>query len=183
LKVEDVDEAYAEEEQEEGQQKKKQQQQQKKKQKPVFKMSRVFGGDGGGSFDHGNNRSIRKLTIYSDGHVVKGMEIVYAHGKKTAGTLEGDAETLELKQGEFITQLHVRANKYVQSLSFKTNKGRDFGPVGGKGWNGIIRNKDPAGEEVKVAAPFKFQLCGFRGSAGGCIDNIAFRWGPVPGNN
>lgn len=174
LKVEDVEEAYEEEEQ-------AAQEQQPKKKKPVFKMSRVFGGAGGGSFDHGNNRSIRKMTLYSDGHVVKGLEMVYAHGKKMAGSTDGDAESFEMDAGEFITQVRVRSNKYVQSLAFKTNKGREFGPVGGKGWNGLLK-KDPEGEELKVAAPFKFQLCGFRGTAGACIDSIALRWGPVPNN-
>lgn len=187
LKVEDVDEAYEEAEQEEKDETKesKNNNNQKKNKKPVFKASRAFGtSEGGSPFDHGNNRSIRKMTLYSDGHVVKGMEIVYnAQNTKTAGSLEGDKATFELDRGEVITQVHVRSNKYVQSLQFKTNKGRTFGPVGGKGWNGLVQRKDTEGEEIKVAAPFKFQLCGFRGTGGGCIDTIAFRWGPIPNNN
>lgn len=176
LKVNDDAGAYAGEE--DGGASSEEKKQQKTNDKPVFKMSRVFGGDGGSAFDHGNNRSIRKITLYTDGHVVKGMEIEYVHGTKTAGSLEGNSETLELGRGEFITQVHVRSNKFVQSLAFRTNKGKEFGPVGGKGWKRLMR-KDTEGEEVKVAAPFKLQLCGFKGTAGGCIDNIAFRWGPV----
>lgn len=160
------------------------------KKKPNFKTSESYGGPGGEKFDHGNNRHISGITIYSDSHVVNGLEIKYANGSKKVGNCDKSLTNKESEfnihadKGECITSVTVRANKYVQSIGFKTNKGRMFGPHGGKGWNkltGALSGKDdPEGEEIKVPAPMKLQLCGLLGRGGDRIDQIAFRWGPIP---
>ncbi|CAB9524375.1 expressed unknown protein [Seminavis robusta] len=156
-----------------------------KKEKPQFKVSKTFGGGGGAPFDHGNNRNISKITVFHDGHAVRGLEVHYGNMTKKAGECKGKSKTLELNNGEFITGATVRSNELVQSLAFKTNKGTEFGPVGGKGWSKLnpLGFGDKEGEEVKVPAPFKFQLVGFSGKAGSYIDQVAFRWGPVPQMN
>ncbi|CAB9521047.1 expressed unknown protein [Seminavis robusta] len=79
---------------------------------------------------------------------------------KKAGECKGKSKTLELNNGEFITGATVRSNELVQSLAFKTNKGTEFGP-----------------------AVEKDGLVGFSGKAGSYIDQVAFRWGPVPQMN
>lgn len=158
-------------------------QKQKQKKKNLFKMSPKFGGDGGGKFDHGNNRRINKLVIYADNHIVHGMEVTYAMqggNPKMVGRANGKATTYEFDQNEFITWAKVRSNKFVQCLTFRTNTGNTIGPCGGNGWNGMLK-KDPEGKEVVVPAPMKRQLCGFKGGAGHWMDSIQFRWGPVPG--
>jgi len=157
----------------------------KKKTKPTFKTSDSYGGTGGEAFDHGNNSHIKKITIYSDSHVVKGLEIKYTNCTKTQGTTEkslvNKAHEFELADDEFVTSVIIRSNKFVQSLALKTNKGNMLGPCGGKGWTKInVMGSDPEGEEHKVPAPMKFQLCGFMGRSGKYIDQLAFRWGPVP---
>lgn len=175
LDINDVEEAYEDDKKEESSNK------QEKKKKPMFKLSKSFGGDGGDKFDHGTNRHISKIIVWTDGHVVKGLSVGYANSTKKVGGCGGKSTSFDLEKGEFITQVTVRSNKYVQSIGFKTNKGNMLGPVGGKGWTKIdLRGNDTEGEEVKISAPFKMQLCGLTGRAGDYIDQIAFRWGPVP---
>jgi len=158
-----------------------------KKKKNQIKLSPRYGGDGGSDqYDHGANKHIAKLTVYSNGHVVCGIDLMYQNfdGKgprrAIAGKKDGDATTFNLATNEFITWAKVRSNKFVQELTFRTNKGKLLGPVGGQGWKGGILSKDKAGDEVEVPAPFKKQLCGIAGSSGNWIESIAFRWGPVP---
>jgi len=173
----DADEAYEDKEETDDAKK----EESNKKKKKMFKMSKTYGGGGGEKFDHGNNRSITKITVHADGHVVHGLEVGYGNCTKKAGGTGGKAHTLTLERGEVITTVTVRSNKYVQSLGFKTNKGNELGPVGGKGWSKIdIRGNDTEGDEVKVHAPVKYQLCGLTGRNGKYIDEICFRWGPVP---
>ena len=157
------------------------------KKKPNFKQSKAFGGNGGDAFDHGNNRHISEIIMYADNHVVRGLEIKYANATLKAGncdkslTIKKHEFNVHADKGEFITSVTVRSNKFVQSLAFKTNKGRLLGPCGGKGWSKMnLTGDDTEGEEVKVPAPMKLQLCGLSGRAGSCIDQIVFRWGPVP---
>lgn len=177
LDISDADAEEAYEDKEETDDGKKEESNQKKQ----FKLSKSYGGGGGEKFDHGNNRHISKITIHADGHVVHGLEIGYTNTTKKAGGCGGKAHTFTLERGEVITSVTVRSNKYVQSLGFKTNKGNELGPVGGKGWSKIdLRGNDTEGEEVKVHAPIKYQLCGLTGRNGKYIDEIAFRWGPVP---
>jgi len=160
--------------------------------KNTFKLSKSYGtSTGGEKWDHGNNRFLSKITVYTDGHVVKGIEVKYANSTQTAGdtstgslTNKNKATSFELQKGEVITSVLLRSNTYVQSLGFTTNKGRTLGPVGGKGWSKLVgKSKDDEGQEIKVAAPINFQLCGMMGRAGSWIDTIAFRWGPVPNAN
>jgi len=149
------------------------------KRKPI-KMSKKFGGaDLGDEFKSGNVRHLDKVVVYADSHVVKGIEVTSAASKKLVGHSYGKAHEFELERSEFITFAKVRASrKSVQSLEFRTNKGRTLGPCGGKGY---LIGKDRKGTEYKVAAPFKYQLCGFQGSADDShITSIGFSWGPVP---
>merc|ERR1712150_419 len=115
-----------------------------------------------------------------------GIEMMYLNldgrGPKliVAGKKEGESQAFHLEKNEFITWAKVRANKFVQELTFRTNKGKMLGPVGGQGWRGGILSKDKCGDETEVPGPFKKQLCGIMGGAGSFVDSIAFRWGPVP---
>lgn len=151
----------------------------KAKKKDMLTVTKFFGGEGGDSFDHRNNRSITEITVHADSHVVNGIDVKYfGNLNKEEGKKSGKAHTLTLGKDEYITSVSVRSNKLVQSLEFKTNKGNTLGPAGGSGWK--LPGKDHAGELVTLPAPAGCQLCGLSGRAGACLDAIAFRWGPVP---
>jgi len=153
--------------------------QEQKKKKPV-KTSRVFGGaDLGSKFRTPNFRHIDKLIIHADRHVVKGIEIVSGN-RTVVGSKDGNAHEFTLGPNEFIIKAEVRASeKSIQCLTFRTNKGRELGPCGGKGW---LLGKDRAGDEFKIPAPFKYQLAGFQGTADEKhITSLAMSWGPALG--
>jgi len=141
-----------------------------------FQLSASYGGDGGDEFDHMNQRAINEIIIYADRHHVNGIKMVYNAHTKMTGSEDGSAHEFQLHAGELITKVKVRSNRFVQCLTFTTNKGRDFGPCGGKGW--LIGNRDKPGTEAVAVAPSGYQLCGIKGRAGNCIDQITFRWGP-----
>lgn len=177
LDVNDAEQAYDSDKEDDAAKK----EESKKKKQAMFKTSKSYGGDGGEKFDHGNNRNISKIIVHDNGHVVEGLEVSYANATQKAGKTCGKGKTFQLERGEFITSVTIRHNKFVQSIGFKTNKGNMLGPIGGSGWKKIdLRGNDTEGEEVKVNAPFKYQLCGLTGRAGNYIDQLAFRWGPVP---
>jgi hypothetical protein len=144
-----------------------------------FKVSPAYGGDGGADFDHMNHRLVQEMFVYSDRHVIHGIKVVYNAQTKLAGKEEGGATHFVLTAGEYIVGAKIRAGKYVQALSFSTNKGNTLGPVGGKGW--LIGGKDKQGQDFEsTAPPGGYQLCGIKGKASDtAIDSIMFRWGPV----
>ena len=150
----------------------------KTKQKIV--VSKSFGGTGGDAFDHMNNRKISQITVWADSHVVNAIAVKYVGNAKMAGNNKsGDEQSLTLEKGEYIDSVTVRANQFVQCITFKTNKGKTLGPCGGKGWKMI--GKDHEGKEETLHAPKGgYMLCGIMGGAGNYLDRIAFRWGPIP---
>lgn len=52
------------------------------------------------------------------------------HGKD-----RGKLDTIKFMDGEYITEINGRSAKEIDSLKFKTNFGREFGPYGGNGGN------------------------------------------------
>ena len=161
-----------------GEEKKEDSDDEKKKKKPVFKMSKTFGGDGGQPFNLGRHKRISKIVVHADRHCVHGLEITTGNGEeKKMGTADGDKHEFTLNNHEFIVGATIRANKLIQCLAFKTNKGRELGPAGGKGW---LIGRDSCGDEEEVKAPFKLQLCGFSGKGGKNLDQLTLHWGPVP---
>lgn len=98
----------------------------------------------------------------------------------SSGLEKGDkVEQISLSDKEYITEIKVRHNKLIQSLTLFTNNGRKLGPVGGKGWPKIQMRQDHEGTEETVTAPNGHKLCGFSGGAGHFIDSIVFHWIPI----
>jgi Jacalin-like lectin domain len=84
---------------------------------------------------------------------------------------------MNFSQGEYVTAVTVRHNKFIQCLTFTTNKGKTLGPAGGKGWR--ILGKDKQGEEEEVTAPDGYGLSGFSGACGNYLDALVIHWGPI----
>jgi len=176
---EEVDDPEEEEEAEVEEEEKKKK---KKARRKMFKVSQMFGGDGGSPFNHGDSRHLQKLVIGADSHLVHSITAHYSDKDVVkSGGKGGKETTFELGDDEFIVKVSVRSNKYVQSLEFKTNKGSKLGPVGGSGWK--LLGKDKPGTIHSVNATSGTQLSGFMGRNGRILDAIAFRFGPVPMKN
>lgn len=144
---------------------------------PRVFVSGKFGGSGGGVVDHGPNQpKIEKLVLFDDGHVVRAIDVYYkgksmmSIGNYTEGAV---ASHLTLEEDEYICFVKVRSNRYVQELTFGTNRGKALGPCGGKGWLPVL-GRDTIGYETLVLGDPSFRLCGFRGTVGRRLDSIAF---------
>ena len=108
--------------------------------------------------------------------MVDGITVKYKNGEQGPhGGTGGGPNTFSLEDKEFITEVDVREGGVIQSLTFRTNKGKEYGPFGGKG--GIF-NKE--GVMVTAKAPTGYRLIGIKGRAGKYLDAIGFRWGPMP---
>ena len=144
---------------------------------PNVIVSPSFGGSGGGACDHGCKQPrLEKIVVYDDGHVVRAIDVYY-HGKPMMSigqfTKGASSSTLELGEDEYICFIKVRSNRYVQELTFGTNRGNTLGPCGGTGWRPIL-GKDTIGYETLVLGDPSLRLCGFRGTVGRRLDSIAF---------
>jgi len=146
----------------------------KTKTKKPIKTSRMYGGEGGGEFDHTNRGRILEITVRS-GALVDGISVKYKNGDYMEGGEGGGVNTFTLQKDEYVNEVEIREGKTIQSLTFKTSEGNVYGPYGGKG--GLF-NKE--GEMVTAKAPKGYRLIGFRGRCGKYLDAIGFRWGPVP---
>lgn len=148
------------------------------KKKITIKTSRFLGGDSGTSFDDGIHKRILQISV-SGGAVVDSITMLYHGGQKvTHGGKGGDEKTLLIGSDEYVNEVVVRANnRCVQQLTFKTNKGRKLGPVGGKGFAvGNFRK----GEEYTLTAPSsEYMLKGIKGRKDKYLDAIALHWGKV----
>lgn len=147
--------------------------------KKAFTKSKKFGGDGGGSFDHGNHPAVAKISVRHDGHAVHQLTATYEGANKIcSGSEKGDDNVeMNFKAGEYVNKVTVRHNKYIQCLTFETNTGRTLGPAGGKGWR--LLGKDKEGDEETITAPNGYKLAGFSGACGNYIDSLVIHWGPV----
>jgi len=149
-----------------------------KKEKVPIKTTRFWGGEDGTAFDDGIQKRILQISV-SGGAVVDSITMVYHGGQKVKhGGKGGDEETLVLGGNEYINKVDVRANNScVQQLTFYTNKGKQLGPVGGKGFG--IGNMRKGEDHTFTAPSSKYMLKGIKGRKGRFIDAIAFYWGKV----
>jgi len=108
-----------------------------------------------------------------------GIYVVYDDGTAIAahGGEGGEDHTLELKNGEYIIQVTIRAGRMVQSLTFRTNLGRVM-VCGGKG--GLLVGGFRGKEFVESRPDDNYGLVGIRGRKGKYIDAIGFHWGKLP---
>lgn len=143
----------------------------------TIKHSATFGGDGGGEFDQSVHTSVHAMTIYTDGHRINGIKIVYNDVTQMSGNDHGDAHDYKLQDNEHITAVKVRSNRCIQCLTFSTNKGNTLGPCGGRGW--LIGGSDKPGKEASATAPAGHKLVGIKGRSGKAIDQLVFSWGPI----
>ena len=143
----------------------------------MIQLSAVFGGDGGGEFDQLEHTAVHAITLYTDGHRINGIKMVYNDGTLMSGSDLGDAHDFKLQDNEHITAVKVRSNRCIQCLTFTTNKGKTLGPCGGRGW--LIGGQDKPGKEANAIAPARHKLVGIKGRSGKAIDQLVFRWGPL----
>ena len=88
---------------------------------------------------------IKKITIcnrlWDDRNVVKGLEITFRNNDDDSEPIRiglGDSKspvskTFELDEDEYLSYVEGRKGWMLDRLTFVTNKGRKFGPVGGDG--------------------------------------------------
>ena len=142
--------------------------------------SKLYGGQGGKSFDHGHSHGgIGSLSI-NYGALVDGIIVIYKDQvTRSFGGHGGSRENIHLRPNEHISSIRVRYSRtIVQCLTFYTNHGRQLGPCGGKGSIFLICDRGARKEEL-VKAPPGFILKGLKGRAGDFLDAIGFNWGLV----
>lgn len=133
--------------------------------------SSEYGGSGGGPFNafdgvdfDAENATLRSVHVFHGvcvgsiwcSWLIGGLEI----GGATHGRCGGREDFLRLDVGERIITIGVRADWYVRSLQFTTNK-KEYPWWGGDA--GVKYKYDVVGE-----------LVGFEGKAGSFIDQIVF---------
>ena len=151
-----------------------------------------YGGGGGTPFDdmevYRGDADIAELSVYHGKRVVDGITVSYSGSSGNLhGTSPGGSHTVVLKAGEYIVEATVKYGKFVHSLAFRTNLGRDFGPWGGG--DGVHLGLSTslvslALSEVCVKAPDRYYaLSALYGRAGRYLDAIGFYWAPTATRN
>ena len=140
-----------------------------------YQSTKIYGGKGGseGSFTLPNpNSRITRVNI-RHGSLIDALEITYAqriYNRRISpvsirtvrfGGKGGKLSSFVLQGGEYITRIKGRSDRYVNQLTFYTNKNRKFGPYGGNGGKAF---------EVKTPGGLK----GIKVRFGSLIDAIGF---------
>ncbi len=112
--------------------------------------SRQIGGDGGGAWsdiDICKGQHVIGWRIAA-GRTVDRVQFLYPDGwAPVQGGTADFTSRIALAAGEYIVQVNYRSGGSVDSLSFKTSKGRTFGPYGGDGGSPGTYNVTP-GEKL-----------------------------------
>lgn len=99
-------------------------------------------------------------TIWEGTIIIKGLEIEFKgditavrYGLEDEDGSNNEKETLEvtLEQGEYITSVKGRSGMYLDQLSFETNKGNKFGPIGGH--FGYVFSVPPTTDQEELDKP------------------------------
>lgn len=129
----------------------------------------MYGGSNGGYFQDSSlsNTLMRVKKVYiSSGSLLDGIQFMLSDGVNTYttawhGGVGGGVSTFELQDDEYITQIEVRSGKYVDAVTFYTNKGYKSKRYGGGG----------GGSYMLYVGPY---LVGMYGKSGKYIDAIGF---------
>ena len=143
--------------------------------------SDMYGGNGGGPFNHDlaaskNRRMITEIVIRS-GAIIDGIGASFSDGTTSFyGGDGGGLHRLVLKSGECITEVTVVYGKLVTGLTFTTNTGRTLS----RGGPGSILLGGLNSSVVTLKAPGRFYaLVGLSGRFGKYLDAIQVHWGPI----
>ena len=140
----------------------------------VIAKSRLFGGEGGTSFNEstGHIARIERITLRFSQYI-HGLDVTYilddeARLAKSYGTPDGEeSREIVLANDERICAVGVRSGQYVDSLTFVTYRlfnlvgMKQYGPYGG-----------PGGQGGTVLSPHVRE---FFGRAGAVLDAVGFR--------
>jgi len=133
------------------------------------------------SGDPTKSRRISMIAVHA-GNVVDGISIKYANttsAEETSmhnhGSDGGVADILYLEEDEYVNHIELRYGRFVQRVTFITNKLRTLGPCGGEG--GLFLGRK--GKETILQAPENCKLVGIFGRNGKFMDQLGFHWGPI----
>lgn len=140
----------------------------------VYTGSTTYGGEGGQSFTMPEEilssrnfqaRQIKKISLKTS-HRIEKIQLTWAAAKNgqmsaSAGENGGTWKHIILSKNEYITRVTGKAGRFVSQLTFYTNTGKKYGPYGGQ-----------EGEPFTINVPRGYQVLGFFGKAGQCIDKF-----------
>ena len=141
----------------------------------TYDISEAYGANGGqpfilpegtAQFDISQITHIQKISLKVSNRIEKiqvtwalrnGEELVQSKGEDN-----GFWEFIELSQGEYITKVTGKTDRFLNQITFHTNFGQQYGPFG-----------STLGTPFKISVPQNFEVIGFIGNSGECIQRFA----------
>jgi len=130
-----------------------------------------FGGSGGGPFEISDNSTTFNLqkVLLRTGANIDNIQLMLGDGVKTkytpsVGGVGGGPQVWQVPDGEFVTQVEYRSDKYLHGLTFITNKGHKSPAFGSN-----------IGDYHIITIPEEWRIVGMYGRCGQYVDQLGFK--------